>query len=176
MINNVLVATDGSENADRAVLFASEVAARFGADLTVVHVLLRDHLDEGLRRFAEVEHIAEPHQPSFPAQLGRIPPARFPHNLVPASAANSADEVVQAVADQVLRTAEEVALEKGVKKVEKVMRDGNAARCIMETARDAGADLIVLGSRGHSEIGELLLGSVSHRVSHMAHCAVTLVR
>lgn len=176
MINKVLVATDGSENAERAVIFASELAARYGASLTVLHVLLRDHLDEGLRRFAEVEHIAEPDRPSLPSMMEQIPEAHFPHTLVPAEAAGSADEVVRAVADQVLRAAEDVALENGVEKISKVTKDGNTARCILETADEMRADLIVIGSRGLSEIRELLLGSVSHRVSHMARCAVTLVR
>jgi nucleotide-binding universal stress UspA family protein len=176
MIEHVVVATDGSENANRAVQFASELAARFGADLAVVHVLLRDHLDEGLRRFGEVEHLTREKKPSIAAMLEDIPPAQFPHMLVPANAADSADEILTAVAEQVLQAAEDVALECGVEKVRKVTRDGSAARCILEAAREADADVIVMGTRGLSSIEELLQGSVSHKVTQLAPCAVTLVR
>jgi nucleotide-binding universal stress UspA family protein len=37
------------------------------------------------------------------------------------------------------------------------------------------ADVIVMGSRGHSTIGELLLGSVAHKVTMKADIPVMLV-
>ncbi|MEV0702795.1 universal stress protein [Saccharopolyspora sp. NPDC050389] len=50
---------------------------------------------------------------------------------------------------------------------------GHAARALLDRAR--GADLLVVGSRGHGGFGGVLLGSVSmHCVSH-AHCPVVVV-
>jgi nucleotide-binding universal stress UspA family protein len=46
---------------------------------------------------------------------------------------------------------------------------------VVEAARDAGADLIVVGSRGLSTIGGLLLGSVAHRLLHIAPCPVLVI-
>jgi nucleotide-binding universal stress UspA family protein len=46
---------------------------------------------------------------------------------------------------------------------------------VVEVAREAGADLIVVGSRGLSTIGGLLLGSVAHRLLHIAPCPVLVV-
>jgi nucleotide-binding universal stress UspA family protein len=46
---------------------------------------------------------------------------------------------------------------------------------VVDVAREAGADLIVLGSRGLSAIGGLLLGSVAHRLLHLAPCPVLVV-
>src|ERR1700693_913622 len=53
---------------------------------------------------------------------------------------------------------------------------GNAAREIVDTARSQGADLIVMGSRGLSDIAGLFVGSVTHQVLHLAHVPVLVVR
>jgi len=41
---------------------------------------------------------------------------------------------------------------------------GQAAKDIVDTARSQGVDLIVMGSRGLSEIAGLFVGSVTHKV------------
>jgi nucleotide-binding universal stress UspA family protein len=53
---------------------------------------------------------------------------------------------------------------------------GRAARIILEEAGDIGADVIVMGSRGLSDLAGLVLGSVTHKVLHLAHCPVLVVR
>lgn len=50
------------------------------------------------------------------------------------------------------------------------------ARSILEEAQSLGADLIVMGSRGPTEIGALMFGSVAHQVLHAADCPVLIVR
>lgn len=52
---------------------------------------------------------------------------------------------------------------------------GGAAHMISDVAKDAGADVIVVGTRGHTAIGGLLLGSVTQRLLHIAHCPVLAV-
>jgi len=47
---------------------------------------------------------------------------------------------------------------------------------IAAVAREVDPDLVVLGSRGRSDLGGLLLGSVSHEVLERASCPVLLVR
>ncbi len=47
---------------------------------------------------------------------------------------------------------------------------------IVETAEEAGAELIILGSHGYKRWERLLLGSVSSSVVHHAHCSVLVVR
>jgi nucleotide-binding universal stress UspA family protein len=47
---------------------------------------------------------------------------------------------------------------------------------IVEVARDAGAGLIVMGTRGMTEWKSLLLGGVANKVVQHASCPVLLVR
>jgi len=51
---------------------------------------------------------------------------------------------------------------------------GNAARVLLDAS--AGADLLVVGSRGHGGFVEALLGSVGQHCVHHATCPVVVVR
>ena len=53
---------------------------------------------------------------------------------------------------------------------------GSPAGAILEQARDVDAGMVVLGSRGLSELGGLLLGSVAHKVIQLSSCPVLVVR
>jgi nucleotide-binding universal stress UspA family protein len=51
---------------------------------------------------------------------------------------------------------------------------GHAGQTLVQSAADA--DLLVVGSHGRSEVGSVLLGSVSMFAIHHARCPVTVVR
>jgi nucleotide-binding universal stress UspA family protein len=53
---------------------------------------------------------------------------------------------------------------------------GRVAEAIAEAADELGADIVVLGSRGRSDLGGLLLGSVGQEVLRRVACPVLLVR
>ena len=59
--------------------------------------------------------------------------------------------------------------------VEPSVRDGEPGPAIVEEAKEWGADLIVVGSRGHTGVKRLLAGSVSQYVVDHAHCPVEVV-
>src|SRR5215472_9409276 len=52
---------------------------------------------------------------------------------------------------------------------------GHVARNIADTAIDLESDLIVMGSRGLSDVQGILLGSVTHKVTQLTHTAVLVV-
>jgi nucleotide-binding universal stress UspA family protein len=51
----------------------------------------------------------------------------------------------------------------------------HAGHAIADAARAARADVIVVGTRGHSPVAGLLLGSVTQRLLHIAPCPVLAV-
>jgi nucleotide-binding universal stress UspA family protein len=59
--------------------------------------------------------------------------------------------------------------------IEVELRPGHAAELIVRYAREVGADLIVLGHKGHF-LRDHLLGSTADRVSEHAECPVMIVR
>jgi nucleotide-binding universal stress UspA family protein len=52
--------------------------------------------------------------------------------------------------------------------------EGNAAQVLLDAS--AGADLLVVGSRGHGGFASALLGSVSLHCTHHARYPVVVVR
>jgi nucleotide-binding universal stress UspA family protein len=60
--------------------------------------------------------------------------------------------------------------------VETVVREGYPATAIEEEARERNVDLVVIGTRGHSGLKHLLLGSVAERVVQKAPCPVLAVK
>lgn len=67
----------------------------------------------------------------------------------------------------------EVEVPAGVE-IEQVVVCGSPVEALLQ--QSAGADLVVVGSRGRGGFAELVLGSVSHQVSHHAPCPVVIVR
>jgi len=60
--------------------------------------------------------------------------------------------------------------------VEIRLRQGVPAEELLRASAEEKADLLVLGSRGLSQVKAFLLGSVSDKVSHHAKCPVLIVR
>ena len=51
-----------------------------------------------------------------------------------------------------------------------------AGKVISETAEIEGINLIIMGSKGRSDLAGLILGSTAHKVLHTAPCPVLVVR
>lgn len=62
----------------------------------------------------------------------------------------------------------------GAVPIERVLATGRAAQVLIEESD--GAELLVVGSRGHGGFAGLLLGSVGHQCAQHAPCPVAIVR
>ena len=79
-------------------------------------------------------------------------------------------ENARAVLDQAVK---EVLGDTAGLEIEKVIAEGSPAQVLVDAAQ--GADLLVVGTRGHGGFVGLLLGSVSQQIAHHAPCPVVIV-
>lgn len=63
-----------------------------------------------------------------------------------------------------------------LRKVDTLVKDGDAEKEIVETCRETRADLIMMGSYGHSRIREAILGSTTVQVMRISPVPVLMVK
>lgn len=159
MIHHVLVPTDGSENAERAVRFSAQVAdRRQQAEVTVVYVHLR----------------------VTPAPLGAsvLTPAN-PVELSPAFVEEAKSEELAHAEEIVKRAVAEIrglVTSLDVTVSGRVIEHTRVDEGILQAAQDTHADIIVVGTRGLSTLRSAIMGSVSHSLIEKAACPVLIVK
>lgn len=174
MTKQILVATDGSDTAQRAVDMAAELAAKFGAKLTIAHVLMHGEPAAQLERMAEVEHMVAA------AARGTMPamddvPGSMTALFRGSDTADHTARLVTVVGEEIARRAAERARSSGAPDVQTKVVQGDYAEQLIGLASETGADLIVLGRRGLGAFQRILQGSVSQKVISHAECPVLTV-
>lgn len=150
LITKILVGVDGSENSEKALNYALEIADKFSASILILNVF-QPPPDHG-------------YQPNMLNQS-----VDYQSNSV------SFIEDLRTVHEAVLSRAIEKATKlKPNLKINIELKEGDSSRQIVETAANGEFDLIVIGHRGNSKINEILLGSTSEKVIHNARCAVLI--
>jgi nucleotide-binding universal stress UspA family protein len=174
MIKRVLVALDGSDHANKALDLACEVASGFGAELLAVHVITDKPLSDAERRMAEVEFQSEGARDFNVAPLmGADSDTRLQSQRL---IVKTRGRLRWALGERLTSDARARAQKKGIQTVCTVTRAGDPAKEILSVANEENADIIVMGRRGLGDLGGLLLGSVSHKVSNLAECACLTVK
>ncbi len=149
MFKRILVPTDGSDHAKRAVHAAAELATKFGSELTVLHVMSRvgsHRIPPELEHYAKVEHLH----------------------------VNEA-ELLQHAAQTIVDRAKQKAQLQGVANVQTAIDTGDAAAKIIEHIDKRQIDTVVMGRRGLGDLANLFLGSVTHNVSQRTSVACVTV-
>ncbi len=147
----VLLATDGSEEAQLATTTAISVCESTGSELHVLYV------GEAANPYVDVVELAgdEAVTPRLDAELKR----QFEQQ---------ARGLLDAQAERVRAAGGTVA--------QAHLRMGKADHEIVTLAEEIGAGLIVMGSRGRGGIRRALVGSISDSVVRHADCPVLVVR
>lgn len=151
MSKKFLVAVDGSDHGWKALDLATDLANLSDAELVILHVVPYEPMPEGLQQYAKVE--------SVPIEDLK---AQFHYS--------------KTIGDKITSEAEARARKNGLARVTTQVTEGSAAGQIVALAESEGADMVFLGSRGLGDVGGLLMGSVSHKVMHLAPCTCIAVK
>lgn len=176
MIKNIVLAIDGSVHAQHAQTMAIDLASKYDAQLTLVHVLTHDHPSTEFERMAKVEHLSDSGQPRVSEKENTYTAvARF---LGSTSDSKDAKEsrIIALLGEQIIDNASKSAHKAGVTNVTAEILTGDYANSILEVAKKTDADVIVMGRRGLSNLKGFVTGSVSHKVSQRAECSVLTVK
>ena len=174
-MQRILVALDGSEHSDKALDLASDIAAKYGAELVLLHVMSDKPLTDCERYLEETEYVDDL-LASLQAPVMDSGDSRQRAERVLRYYSEVARRYRQAIGDRLMSRARDRARQKGVQTMQTVLEDGNPADTIVRVAKRLQVDMIFLGSRGLSEAKGLLMGSVSHKVAHLAECTCVTVK
>ena len=159
LITKILVGVDGSENSEKALDYALQIAEKFSASVHILNVF------QPPPEYGYQLHMF--HQ--LPASGYSQEPSGYQSNVA------SFIKDLRVVHEEILSKATERATKlKPALKITAELKEGNTSSQIVETASNGQFDLIVIGHRGNSKINELLLGSTSEKVAHQAKCAVLI--
>ena len=149
MIKKILVAIDGSKSSDNALDFALDLTDKYSAQIVLISVF----------NPPTVSYLTSPAMVYIPVDTTK-------HS-----------EEIRVYHDKMLSEAlKKVKNFNKDLKVTKKLLEWRPADKIVETAKDGGFDLIVIGSRGLGGIKEFFLGSVSDRVADEAPCPVLIIK
>ncbi len=137
MISKILIATDGSKTAWKALEYAVELAKQTDATIIVLAVIDKSlFVTRSIPSMMTPTHIREP-----------------------------LEDYLRQVAETDFGKVERLFRRKGVRS-RKVIRTGHPAEEILKEAQKSKADLIVVGSHGRSALKAAVLGSVAFGVIH----------
>jgi nucleotide-binding universal stress UspA family protein len=136
MIKKILMPTDGSETARKALNYAVDLAKQTGATITLLSVIdTRFHIAQQIPASSEVP-LTETMQ-----------------------------DYLRQNAQSFIEAAEKVSRAKGLKS-KKVIRSGHPIEEILEEAEKSKVDLIIMGSHGKTALEAAFLGSITFGVIH----------
>ena len=172
MIKSIVLAIDGSAHGKHAQALAIDLASKYEARLTLVHVLTHDHPSKEFARMAEVELLSG----SKSGVSGKDDTYTAIARFVGGANESKEDRIVALLGEQIISKASASASKAGVKNINTEILAGDYANNILEVAEKVDADIIVMGRRGLSNLKGFVTGSVSHKVSQRAKCSVLTVK
>lgn len=157
-INKILLATDLSEDAGAAMRYAISLSEKYNAELILLHVL--PNMKEQLYLNSGFDFAAVYDDKTLKVLLEA-----------------GTEKAKETVTDLIHKQCEELVAGKeecAALKLLPVIASGNAVKKITEHAKNC--DLVVMGTRGHSKIGGILVGSVAQGVIAKSPTPVLIVR
>lgn len=150
MFKKILVPTDGSEQANKALELACEIAIKNDSQINILSVFRHHSFIEGSLSM-------------LPRQIN--------------DKAYNLEDALGEYSKEIVGEAKEIAFNYGIKKenVKGFVRIGQIAKEILEFVENKDIDIIIIGKQGKGDLSGYLLGGVSHKVAGLADIPVLVV-
>jgi nucleotide-binding universal stress UspA family protein len=155
-IHKILYATDLSETARHAFGYAADLAVRYKAELTILYVM------ENLNYTSEVQ-VSEMVGPEVWEKLKRQKQEYLTQKI---------QDRVETFCKEMASAHEDYPLSDQQIRIER----GNPQEVILETSRQIGADLIVMGTHGYNILKDALIGGTARKVVRNSAVPVMVIR
>ena len=163
-IKKILYATDLSDSAVHAFSYAVSLANMYGAGITILHVLaefpgekfILNMISTDKWEEIKMRHYSEARDELIGKRKDRI----------------ALKEVLQAFSEEANSNREDQTFVTD----EILIKTGAPAETIVQTAKEQNCDLIVMGTRGHGTIADVLIGSTARWVVKQSPIPVLVIR
>ena len=174
-MRQILVPIDGSDHARKALDVAITLAKANDGSLTLIHVQSDTPPSSEELNLVETEYASTLMHRLAWNQAPQQNPSEFARAAMRQHADTQA-AVRSILGEQLVSRSERHAKENGIGNVRSLVKTGDPAHEILDAIATENIDGVVMGTRGMSKLGELVMGSVSRAVAHRADCDVVLVR
>lgn len=156
-IKKILCATDLSPNARYSFVYAASLAHRYGAGITIIHVL-EPEIPDGYANYLS-SYMADVKWEDIKKR--------------------QEEEAISAIKTRLSQFSEEVAREhvSCVFNIDEIIAiRGNPVEKILLNTKSGDFDMVVMGSRGHGTFVDAMMGSTARRVLRRCEIPVLVVR
>jgi len=167
VVNNILYATDLSENARYAFAYAVSLANLYGARITLIHVLpeVPELLDKNVIGYVSSERWEKIKASHFQEARDTLIGKRRDHTAI------------KEVLDRFCKDKGAETDGRPVFETDEILvKRGNPVEQILLSAQEKNSDLIVMGTHGTGTLAEAMLGSTARRVIRRSKIPVLVVR
>jgi nucleotide-binding universal stress UspA family protein len=163
-IKKILYATDLSETAVHAFSYAVSLANMYGAGMTILHVLAEFPGEEFIANMIDTDTWQEIKNRHYSEAGEQLIGKKRDHVAI--------KEVLEAFSEEAKADSGDQAFVTD----EILIKNGDPAEIIVQTAKERNCDLIVMGTHGHGGITDVLIGSTAKRVVRQSTIPVLVIR
>lgn len=162
-MKNILVPIDFSETTEAVLDYAIDFAKKFESNLIVIHVVPPINLAK-----------VNPEIYTAPSSFGELAPIITP--MIEYNLQDTRKEIAKRLVKEhkKMHNVHDKLLEKGLK-VQSLLFEGEILETILYQVKKKKADMIILGSHGHSLLHKALLGSTADGILRNVSCPVVII-
>ena len=163
-VSNILYPTDLSDNARYAFAYAVSLADLYQAKITILHVMPEEQsiMEANIAGYIDQDKWNEIKSSHYNETRESLIAKKRDHVLI--------REVLDQFSQNVRKENDTSSLADEI-----VIERGNPVKEILKQSKERNCDLIVMGSRGHSTLADVMMGSITKRVLRRSEVPVLVV-